>query len=284
MPKQAKHWCFTLNNYTDEEYAALQALGAELPTPIEYLVFGKEKGQEGTPHLQGYIALSKKRYFNFIKATIGERAHIECAKGSPKQASDYCKKDEEFVEYGQLPRGKGARTDLDNVVQLALDGANFRTIARNDPAAAIRYGSGVCRIIALKRPKRDHPPIIWTFWGKTGTGKTRRVWEFADEEELWVHSGGGKWFDGYDGHRAALFDDLDGSVFKLAYLLRLLDRYPFPVEIKGGFTWWRPRTIYITTNIHPNDWYPNANEEHKRALLRRLTENGSTIQECTRDN
>jgi len=29
-------------------------------------------------------------------------------------------------------------------------------------------------------------------------------------------------------------------------------------------------TIYITSNLHPNDWYPDLDDETKAALLRRL--------------
>lgn len=135
------------------------------------------------------------------------------------------------------------------------------------------------RLRMFHRPERPAPPQIWTFWGKTGTGKTRRVWEFANVDELWVHPGD-RWFDGYDSQRAVLFDDFDGSWFKLSYLLKLLDRYMMQVPVKGGYVWWNPKTIYLTSNINPKDWYPQANEEHKAALKRRLTEFGH-IQECT---
>lgn len=134
------------------------------------------------------------------------------------------------------------------------------------------------RLRQYYRPDRDTAPTIWVFWGKTGTGKTRRVYEFTDLEELWVAPSDG-WFDGYDGQKAALFDDFDGSWFKMHELLKILDRHTIPRKVKGSFIWWCPETIFITSNMHPKDWYPNAHEEHKRALLRRLTEFG-TIQEC----
>ena len=65
MPGQAKHWCFTLNNYTADEYDALSAIGHELPKEISYIIVAKETGETGTPHLQGYISFDRKRSFIF---------------------------------------------------------------------------------------------------------------------------------------------------------------------------------------------------------------------------
>jgi hypothetical protein len=58
----------------------------------------------------------------------------------------------------------------------------------------------------------------------------------------------------------------------LVTLLRLLDRYPVQVPIKGSHTWWLPDRIYITTNILPSLWYKWENRgEHYKALARRFT-------------
>jgi hypothetical protein len=279
MPNgSAKHYCFTINNPTDEETQTLQAIGSERPEGILYLVYGREKGEEGTPHLQGFISFDKRRTLKWVKRLISNRAHLETARGTPKQASEYCKKDGDFEEFGICPRGAGARNDLKAVATQIKQGATLRAIAEEHPEVILRYGSGVQRLRMFHRPVERKVPEIWTLWGKTGSGKTRRVWEFADVERMWVHPGD-RWFDGYDSHPAVLFDDFDGGWFKLSYLLKLLDRYTFQVPVKGGYTWWCPSTIYITSNLKPQEWYPNAHQEHRDALIRRLREFG-TIQEC----
>lgn len=278
MPRrQAKNWVFTLNNYTNDEVDALEALGTELPSPLCYLVFGKEQGENGTPHLQGYICYKSKKEFNVVKSVVSPRAHIEPAKGSPRQASDYCKKDNEYKEYGTLPKGKGYRSDLHDIARKIRQGATIRRISQEHPESYIRYNSGIKKLkhlVSEEQPR--HVPQIWVFWGPTGSGKSRRVWEFTSQSQCWV-SPGSKWFDGYDDHPAVLFDDFDGSWFKLTYLLKLLDRHPFSVPVKGAYVTWNPKTIYLTSNHEPKEWYADANPEHQAALLRRLTEFGTIV-------
>lgn len=279
MPaQQAKHWCFTINNYDESLLDGLGQLGGRLQEYDGlYLVYGKETGsQKETPHLQGYIAFSKRRTLSSVKKCLGGKAHLEPMRGTPKQASDYCKKDDDFSEFGTLPEGRGSRSDLRAVVLKVQEGASMRAIAEEHPETLVRYGGGVLRLKRLFPQTRDWQPQIWVFWGKTGSGKTRRVFEFTRDQELWVHPGE-RWFDGYDGHSAVLFDDFDGGWFKLSYLLRLLDRYPMRVPVKGDYVCWVPKTIYITSNIDPKSWYENAHEEHKNALKRRLNEFGTVV-------
>lgn len=106
------------------------------------------------------------------------------------------------------------------------------------------------------------------YWGRTGSGKTSAV--FQNATRLWIYPGNG-WFDGYDGHPQVLFDDFSGSEFKLPYLLKLLDRYPMQVPVKGDFVSWAPEEIYITSNLDPRCWFPNAHPEHVEAMFRRFT-------------
>lgn len=114
---------------------------------------------------------------------------------------------------------------------------------------------------------------VIVYWGPTGAGKTRAVYDnLPSPESIYVHPGG-PWFDGYDSQPIVLFDDFGGSEFKLTYLLKLLDRYPMRVPVKGGFVSWCPQEIYITSNHAPVSWFPNAKEEHVRALMRRITNN-----------
>ena len=110
---------------------------------------------------------------------------------------------------------------------------------------------------------------VQVYWGRTGLGKTRKAFH-QSKHNVWFYGSDG-WFDGYCGQENVIFDDFGGHEFKLTYLLKLLDRYPMDVRIKGGFTCWCPRTIYITSNKNPSDWY-SCLQVHKEALFRRFSE------------
>lgn len=108
---RAKYWCFTLNNPSSDERMKVVALDGD--ETLEYLVFGNEVGESGTPHLQGFVAFVARVRLSQLRQVISDRAHFEVAK-FPEKAADYCKKDGDFIEFGVLSLSKGKRTDIDS--------------------------------------------------------------------------------------------------------------------------------------------------------------------------
>lgn len=266
---QSKQWTFTINNYTDDEIRGLREYGG-----FEYVVWGKEVGESGTPHLQGYCEFgSRKRLQTLSRLSFFRRARMQAKykSSTSKQASDYCKKDGDFEERGTLSTtlGQGKRNDLSEMQSKIDSGLPMAQIAQEHFSNFIRYNRGISMYADLRTQPRSWVPTVVIYWGLTGLGKSGRVWR--DYPDLYCHSGD-RWFDGYDAHHTVLFDDFTGSVFALSYLLRLLDRYPMRVPIKGGFRQWVPRRIFITSNFDPASWYSGASQEHHDALFRRFTE------------
>lgn len=117
---QSTRWCFTLNNYTEDEYTTLSSN----TNAYVYLVIGKEVGEAGTPHLQGFIIFSSRKRLNSVKQIVGARAHCEAARGSSQQARVYCQKDGNFAEFGEFPitrEGQGRRSDLETFFTWATE-------------------------------------------------------------------------------------------------------------------------------------------------------------------
>ena len=267
----SKHWCFTLNNHGESDEERLAGLQSNQQAGVVYLVFGREVGASGTPHLQGFISFAKRRTLNVVKRFVGERAHCESAKGSPSQAATYCKKEGDYEEFGQCPGGQGTRSDLAAAVEAVKAGATKRQLIEQHPGAYARAHKMLNEARLVFSEERSWETTVKVYWGDTGTGKTKKAFEDAGDVKPYVH-GGEKWFDGYDGEDFVIFDDFNGSEFKLTYLLRLLDRYPMRVPVKGGYVNWKPRTIIITANYAPQLWYANAKDKHQEALMRRISE------------
>lgn len=263
----SKHFCFTLNNYNASELLLLRSLVHF--NKVEYICWGFETGEQGTPHLQGFVSnLSRKTLARTKVLLQCPRIHLEQRRGTVSQAIDYCQKEGVFEEYGQRPSGQGSRNDLAAVKKSIDDGKRLREIADDHFTPFLKYHKGIQLYYSLKATPRNWETLVIVYWGSTGTGKTRSVIDNATD--LYTHVGG-QWFDGYMGQSQVLFDDFSGSCFKISYLLKLLDRYPMSVPIKGGFVNWCPREIYITSNLDPDIWYANAHPEHILALRRRFS-------------
>jgi hypothetical protein len=72
-------------------------------TLFQYGIVGKETGDTGYKHLQCYFELKKQMRFNSIRKAIPEITQMRmfARKGSQEQAISYCKKDNDFYEFGE---------------------------------------------------------------------------------------------------------------------------------------------------------------------------------------
>ncbi len=101
-PKQqispAIRWCFTLNNFTEEEISSIVPV---IKHNCRKAIVAKEIGESGTPHLQGYLEFNKKMR---PKGIFCERIHWEKAKGNAQQNYDYCSKDGDILMVLGFPK------------------------------------------------------------------------------------------------------------------------------------------------------------------------------------
>lgn len=140
---RSKQWCFTINNYTLELVQNIKAV-AETDDKLQYIVFQPERGEQGTPHLQGYVAFVNRKMMSTVKNWLGVNAHLEVTRGTPKQASFYCK-DESFdptagfpmYEFGTLPTELNLQHNGQRLLQVKeyIDQANHVwDLAKNEPS------------------------------------------------------------------------------------------------------------------------------------------------------
>lgn len=98
----AKKWCFTFNNYNEKDYQILNEYFSSKNDNILIYIIGKEVGEKGTPHLQGYI--SGKNKFRPSELKLNPKIHWEKCKGSEKQNLDYCMKEGSYVTNAKVVR------------------------------------------------------------------------------------------------------------------------------------------------------------------------------------
>lgn len=116
----ARNWCFTLNNYTDDELSHFRSVLSDSQV-VRYAVFGLEVGESGTPHLQGYISGKKVFRLRGIRSLLSSRGHYEISKGSPEQNFDYCSKAGTFEEFGDR-KSPGKRNELEAFKTAVIEG------------------------------------------------------------------------------------------------------------------------------------------------------------------
>lgn len=98
----AKNWCFTINNYNVDVLERIASLDQFIGSSIQYIIIGKETGESGTPHIQGYIQFSRRQRMQQVKKFIGQNAHLEVSRGTAREASRYCMKEHDYQEFGEL--------------------------------------------------------------------------------------------------------------------------------------------------------------------------------------
>lgn len=265
MSVQGKNWCFT-NYVLDTDYESWQGLGAV------YVCWGVEKcPTTDKVHHQGYVEWVKnvslgKTDRSFLKK-LGNTIHWEKRKGTADQAIKYCEKEGDFHEFGVRPsKEQGKRTDLDTVKEMIKQGAPMAKIV--DECSSYQGIRMAEKLKEYTEVKRNWKPEVYWYYGPTGCGKTKRAVEEAGED-YWMSGRDLRWWQGYDGHEHVVIDDFRGDFCKLHELLRILDRYPYTVEVKGGSRQLLARKIWITCPVKPEEVYKST--EDIGQLLRRIT-------------
>lgn len=147
-------------------------------------------------------------------------------------------------------------------------------IIQEFPSLSLRYWKGLMEIKRTiqesQAPKLRLDLDVVCLWGEPGSGKTRKALKELGEDCFMMSACSPEWWDGYQGQKAVLIDDYRNS-WPVTRLLNVLDIYPVRLPIKGSFTYLKARRIYLTSNLHPQAWYPNVEEMTKQALIRRFT-------------
>lgn len=254
---RSRAWCLTINDPTEGETELLKGYQAA------YIIVGDELSPTtNKKHYQIYLRMENAKSFTKMKKEF-PRAHIEKAIGDDLQNKKYCSKEKVLFERG-TPSTQGKRTDLHNMVEMIQETPRMEHIIDNvSNLQAIRTAE---KLLVYKEPKRTWKPKVLWFCGPTGVGKSKLAYELCPNAYTAMDTGA--WWEGYDGHEEVIIDDMRKDFLKFHQLLKLLDRYPYRIEVKGGSRQFLARTIIITSCYSPYEMFDTR--EDIQQLLRRI--------------
>lgn len=260
---------------------------------VKYVTIGHEHCHTGErrEHWHIYFELNGKhrKNMNGIKRWLNDQTvHCEPRRGSGEQARNYCQKDGDFWELGELKQ-QGARTDLVKCKEMIQQGVSMIELAQEQFSNFVRYHRGFYIFADLCSRERQRlaglsEVEVTVFIGPSGSGKTYQCSlikkEYNADPELgcyqFMQQQNGKcYFDGYEKQKCIWFDEFTGATMQFNHWCRLADKYGVRVETKGGSVEITGlKRIVISTIIPPGEWWPNCQSfrDDPEQLWRRITQ------------
>ena len=262
------NFCFTLNNYLPAEITKLDLL------ECVYITYGYEVGEEGTPHLQGYIELSHEQTKKALNKKIGNRAWLGKRRGTQQEAIDYAHKDLNNIYTRGTPKQQGKRSDLDTLRNEIVAGRSVDQIVMENPMAFHQYGRTMERIetIHMRSVFRNFTTTCDWRYGPTATGKSEIAFKDFTPSTHYVWRDDGGWQDGYTQQHTIIIEEFRGSI-PFRDLLMMVDSHPsYYVRRRGKETVpFVSKHVIITSSLPPEKVYMNlAAEDRIDQLLRRI--------------
>lgn len=277
---RSRAYTFTINNPNVSIKDTLSTLSGK--GNVKCAVVGDEKGKSGTRHFQGYVMFNSQVAFNTVRGLL-PGAHIEHARGSPRENLAYCSKDGVFESLGVFPNGKQRREDshqgilraclrddlnvsfnspqyLRNIGNYAKLVADIRNIIwRNErfykswTQPLLRWQMSLCRRLFSQNDRK----ILWIVDVEGNTGKS-----YVCRYLRYVY--GYQLFDGVTATRdicrlldvaskGYLFDVTrsDSSHFSYSTLEAAKNGYISTGKYEGYIKEFLPKPVLVCSNFHP---------------------------------
>ena len=252
----------------------------------EQVVWQIEVGKNGTRHVQAWVKTKVKRRLttmkNYLRAGSLRGWVMPCRDNAA--ARKYCEKTDTRVEgpwyFGTKPgekvKVKGQRTDIESAARILVDGGSIKDVIQEAPGMFVKYSTGLMKLEAFLVRPRNWMTELHILWGVSGSGKSHTAREEAGDNAYYLpvpKKGAALWWDGYQGEEHVVIEDFYGEI-DLHEMLKLVDKYPKKVQVKGAMVEFRAKKVWITSNSNWELWYATEFmkvSEHKYAFERRIT-------------
>ena len=270
------YWFGTHNDveYIDREELE-EVCNANVQTLEWFIIFEEKAPTTGHKHFHSLVVL-KQASRAHVCIEIDPRGSWEKVRGQLKTAYNYIRKDDnKFFEWGRLPRQieslleaeerkerkRKAPTKTEVLWKELVERAKNGDESIRDEMLYARNMAYFDQILAgaHENTRYQNDLKAKNLWivGSPGTGKSRLVWDYAEQQGLSVYVKlQNKWWDGYNKHKIVLIDDAGENMKVLAsHVKNWADRYPFTAEVKGGTRMINSNDFYfiVTSNYHISD-------------------------------
>lgn len=268
MPKitdRSNRWTITLNNFTQEELDVLSGMD------VEYMIYGLEHLEEGTPHVQGYVVFKSSIRRSTLQRRI-PRAHWEVARGTTQENIVYCSKEDKSPFIKGSPPLERSNAAVNAEQLLEKDPLNGNRILANKRTLR---GIGMEKemLLEIKENRLIKPDIVYIH-GSSGSGKSywalrQGIIKYGIENVSTLRFDKNGFAHCSDPQAKCLvLMEFRPSCIDAATFLEFTDGYGMHLNVKHGSIYIRPECIYICSILPPQEIYK---EEINKQFMRRIT-------------
>lgn len=262
-------------------------------------VVARERHEDGNWHLHIYLHAVLREGTTGVRIKHcdldlhGKHGNYQAAR-SDEHVVKYCKKDGEFIWWGANPndraelRGKKRNLQLAKLVKGEM---TLEQLVEEEPNLILKYKSLAENLRLFQASKKRRPdgvaPRFVYLTGPSGVGKTTLAKSLKAGEDTFLvplsATGAQWWFDGYQGQRCLVFDNVSKATCPPYDLIcQMADRSPCSVPVKGGFVSCSPDVIVITSTLSPSLLWKEWDLQMKRRITD-LWEASLTMDTTTRN-
>lgn len=275
-----------LHDRVEAEMLSAKEILKYLYTSVHYIHYSVERGDENHKvHCHVYVRYQTVKSRAQVVKSYPRFAVHDCGKPKSTQSilryinEDYDKQDQNYVSgpfvYGVRPTWTDNENIAYDVIGMAKKGYTKEMIYEENPKL-LYSSSAVNQALELFSPQADERPlkVIWVY-GPSGCGKSTYCRNSYQGRKCCIEYKDSR-FSTYSGQQCVIFDEIDKCYdLKLYELLKMMDKFVFPMNIKGGkFVDATYNFIYFNGIISPDEFClcRSFTAEEKKQFMRRITD------------